>query len=404
MNQRPQLPYCRHRGGQLDVDRWQCHSPRLVVPQTGVHAEHCLRRCPYADTAVAGERAAAQWRASSPGVRFVRRTHQTIGNGVHRSGWPYAFRSLQPLSQEGGVLLDDFVEQTFCYQTRPEAYREPWVGIFHHPPDMPSFANRIEMLSHLFQRPVWQRSEASLRGAIALSEHLAAYLREALHVPVAVVRHPSEVPDVVWDEAAYLDNLDRSLVQLGWYLRNTRAIFQVPPLVSHRKLRVWPTFPWVQDYDRTVRDYWAQRAQRIESGEVTQIQLLDTQRYDQLLARHVVLTELFAASANNVVIECIARCTPIVVNRHPAVTEYLGTDYPLYFDRIEEVPQLLQTERVIDAHRYLRNLDRSWLAGDAFRRDIQRAVHSFMPSASHAPATGCTRPPSLATSSNTPVS
>ena len=51
-------------------------------------------------------------------------------------------------------------------------------------------------------------------------------------------------------------------------------------------------------------------------------------RYDCLLPENVMAIELFDASANNVVVECIARNTPIIVNRHPAVVEYLTADYP----------------------------------------------------------------------------
>jgi hypothetical protein len=93
-------------------------------------------------------------------------------------------------------------------------------------------------------------------------------------------------------------------------------------------------------------------------------------RYDCLLAENVVAIELFDASANNVVVECIARNTPIIVNRHPAVVEYLTADYPLYFTDLSEIPELLAIDRVVAAHEYLAALDKPWLDGRFFRESV----------------------------------
>ena len=76
------------------------------------------------------------------GARFVRTLNHVIGQGTHRSGWPYAIAALQPLADPEGVLLDDFIEQTFVYPSSVVGYSEPWVGIVHHPPNMPSFMFR----------------------------------------------------------------------------------------------------------------------------------------------------------------------------------------------------------------------------------------------------------------------
>ena len=93
-------------------------------------------------------------------------------------------------------------------------------------------------------------------------------------------------------------------------------------------------------------------------------------RYDCLLAENVVAIELFDSSANNVLVECIARNTPIIVNRHPAVVEYLTDGYPLYFSDPSEIPELLTMDRVVAAHEYLAGLDKSWLDGVSFRESV----------------------------------
>jgi hypothetical protein len=89
---------------------------------------------------------------------------------------------------------------------------------------------------------------------------------------------------------------------------------------------------------------------------------------------------MFCASASNVVVECIARSTPLIVDRLPSVREYLGPDYPLYLDSVaSDLPSFV--EQVRDAHLYLRDLDKSWLSYDAFQRDFVKQLSAVAPSA-----------------------
>lgn len=319
---------------------------------------------------------------STTGLRFVRQLDQVIGAGQHRSGWPYAVGCLRPLAAEQGILFDDFVEHRFCYNDTAAPHREPWIGVFHHPPNLPSFASENEKLPVMFEKRVWKESQRFLQGAIALSQYLADYLSATLHVPTLVVRHPSEIPRRTWSEAAYQSSSSKWLLQVGWYLRNTRAIYHVPPLSGHRKLRLWPPprppLHWVRDYDERVIQYWRSNGERGEWNDVTNYPLVSPERYDELLATHVILTEVFDASANNVVIECIVRNTPLVVNRHPAVIEYLGAAYPLYFDKPHEIPELLLPDRILAAHHYLSRLDKSPFQGEVFQESIAAAVRTIM--------------------------
>ncbi len=306
------------------------------------------------------------------GARFVRTLNQVIGLGQHRSGWPYAIASLQPLAQERGILLDDFIEQTFVYPASPRAHREPWVGIVHHPPNMPSFMYRAHSLPAIFHGDAWKQSRPLLVGVIALSEYLASYLADTLDVAAFAVKHPTEVPEIRWSPNRYERNRDKQLIQVGWYLKNTRLLYQVPKLRDHAKLRLLAGDQRGRGYDWRVAHYWREVGGRpeVQSEGVRDHGRVTAYRYDCLLAENVVAIELFDASANNVVVECIARNTPILVNRHPAVVEYLTAGYPLYFTDPSEIPELLAMDRIVAAHEYLAALDKSWLDGRFFGESV----------------------------------
>ncbi len=99
---------------------------------------------------------------------------------------------------------------------------------------------------------------------------------------------------------------------------------------------------------------------------VKTIETVDDQSYDQLLTKNIVFLDLIDASAVNTIIECVVRLTPIIINRIPATVEILGEDYPLFYDRIEDVPLLLSLAKISSAHTYLKHLPKDNLRLENF--------------------------------------
>ena len=107
-------------------------------------------------------------------------------------------------------------------------------------------------------------------------------------------------------------------------------------------------------------------------GEIDIRHWVSSKDYDDLFARNLVFLDLLDASANNVVVEAIVRHTPVVVNRLPAVVEYLGPDYPLYFDLPEQVEELLDLGAIRAAHEYLVELDKTDLTIERFQSGVAK--------------------------------
>ena len=108
------------------------------------------------------------------------------------------------------------------------------------------------------------------------------------------------------------------------------------------------------------------------------IQHVDNTQYDELLSKYVVFIKLYDASAVNTLIECIVRNTPIIVNKLPAIVEYLGNDYPLYYNNIDEVPALLKhnifNNKIKNAHNYLKTMNKNFLHIDNFIKNLRRII------------------------------
>lgn len=103
---------------------------------------------------------------------------------------------------------------------------------------------------------------------------------------------------------------------------------------------------------------------------VTVIDNLDNSQYDKLLTNHVVFLNLVDAAAVNTIIECIVRNTPVIVNRLPATVEYLGKDYPLFYDKFVEL-ETLDYKLIQKAHTYLTKMDKSKFMIETFIRQFE---------------------------------
>lgn len=306
-------------------------------------------------------------------IKLVRKYNDVIGVGFHRSGWPYVFKWLTTISSNKGILFDDFIEQNFCYRDKPLVYKEPWIGVFHHPPTIPYFGNQRESLTYVFQTKEFKQSAKHLKLAIALSEHLAKFLRKHLNCPVIVIKHPAATDVPQWSIEKYRNNKNKKLIQVGYYLRNTQLISQIPTS-NFSKVRLWIRKNWVEEFDRKIQKYWAVTKLRKSYGGFTNDTFVPPSQYDKLLTENIVVMEVFDASASNGILDCITRNTPIIINKHPAVVEYLGEDYPLYFKDPKDIPQIaLKAE---EAHKYLVNMDKSWLDVESFIKEILEKVLS----------------------------
>ena len=325
--------------------------------------------CTFAGTAEpqAIKQTVREWvqEASQPAGEFRLLERHAQGLGRHRAGWPAVVDQLRSAAC-GGILLDDFVEQSFLYQTGDcKAHDEPWIGILHHPPETPDWLSHSQFDRLLLSEP-WRDSLRNLRGLVCLSDHLAADVRQRLsHVPVTVIRHPTPTDVVQWQGG-------NTLLQVGHTFRNTRLIHQFPPCDGWQKMRLLRTDDWVLKHDQNCMS----RAVRpvVDTAVVELGRQLDHE-YDRLLSESVVVCEVLAASANNVIVECIARAVPIAVNRHPAVLEYLGETYPLYYDDPRDIPGLLTDSKLQETHAHLKELQLAhWLQVSTFVEQVAMFV------------------------------
>jgi hypothetical protein len=290
------------------------------------------------------------WNVAGGCLQLVSRP--AIGSGSHRSGWPCVVDALRQFETGTGLLLDDFTEATLYIKSKTKTCHSPWVGIFHHPVNVfsPLPGEQATLLRRQFSGRARRRDAIrQLRGAVALSSEGVRELRNCLKIPVLEILHPTEHEVIHWQPQSLAS--PRRIVQAGYFLRNTRVIYQIDA-PGWKRVRLCHGRKRQHRRDLALRANLP-RAEFYLPAVESRTYVGNTE-YDELLSTSVVITEMFGAAANNVVVECIARGTPLLVNRLPAIEEYLGREYPLFFEDVRDVGKLLNDKLLLETHHYLR--------------------------------------------------
>ncbi|BBO26352.1 hypothetical protein AltI4_07400 [Alteromonas sp. I4] len=278
--------------------------------------------------------------------------------GSHRSGWSYAVEQLKQLHEPSGPELVSFIEKKFIYGDKVgernnqfQNMETGWIGFLHVPVNVPVWFQGNMSPSVLLQDPDFQASLKSCAGIFTLASPLTEWLSERVDIPVSTVLHPSENVDTKFSKARFQSSRKKKVIQLGWWLRKLHAIEQLPVDPEFfSKHTVGISKPFQQKsllVEQTIFGYKP-------SGAVEHIGFLDNQEYDNLLAESVVFIDFYDTAANNAIIECIARGVPILCPPVKAVVDYLGEDYPLYYQSYSEAASMIADNQLLwQASEYL---------------------------------------------------
>jgi hypothetical protein len=287
----------------------------------------------------------------------------------HRSGWAYALQLLEPYKDDAGVLFDGVVDLSFAkgidkpVGSQSVPYKEDWIGFVHSAPKKCPFWRDYATFETISITAAFLDSLENCRGLFTLSEHSADYVREKLKnaVKVQSLKHPTEFPNKTFDFEKFL--AEKKIVHVGTWLRRIMSFFDLKvPDFEKILLKNPATLGYLED------EIKYHRRSEFRINDVEFREHLPDVEYDNLLSESIVFIHLCDASATNTIVECVARNTPIAVNRIDPVVEYLGEDYPLYYTCIEEVQSKLRDVHTIyGAHEYLKTFEgKKELTGEYF--------------------------------------
>lgn len=331
--------------------------PRLAAARQGLRKAKKLLRRVFAPPGPAG-RSRSRSQPAQPGApgKVNLADQLKLFYGPHRSGWSYAVRSLGDLHNPAGVRLDAFIERTFAWRSHEaKSHEQPWLGFIHIPPAVPDWFQGHQANEAIFRSAAWGRSAPHCLGLFTLSLYHRRALEKVLEIPVNNLLFPTETPEVKWSWEKFSANREKKIIQVGWWLRRIHSIFQLPAGDYRKIFLKVDYFNW-DDLIRKERELLIRegtfRDEMYDSART--VTYLPGGKYDRLLAENLVFIHLYDSSANNTIIECIVRNTPLLVNPLESVREYLGDEYPFYFSTLEEAAQkAADLDLVWRTHQYL---------------------------------------------------
>jgi polysaccharide pyruvyl transferase WcaK-like protein len=108
--------------------------------------------------------------------------------------------------------------------------------------------------------------------------------------------------------------------------------------------------------------------------DIKVIKYLENNDYDLFLMKNIVFINLIDASAVNTIIECIVRNTPIFVNRLPATEEALGRSYPLFYNEISDVTNMLNINKITEGYNYLCKMNKDKFKIETFINELKQIL------------------------------
>lgn len=228
-----------------------------------------------------------------------------------------------------------------------------WVGIIHDPED----TNKYYGNKNLFKNENFLKSLLYCKGLFCMSINLKKFIINTLkpNFFVELLYHPISQKNLKEFDMKLYKN-DKNIIQIGNWLRRTYSIFKVKTKINKEIL------PY-NDRTKNELNYFLKKDKILlnleEKNSVTKISPLSDNEYNKLFSNKIIFLNLYSSTANNVIMECIKSNNPIIINKLDSVVYYLGDNYPLYYNNLSEVTNILENDDLIlKGHNYLKNMNK----------------------------------------------
>jgi hypothetical protein len=307
----------------------------------------------------------------------------------HRGGWKSVIQNLITNKLVITNITPNSIKFVDCIESRFSSWSgnntlmsENWVGMFHYSPDLPVFIK--DDLSYIANNNNVVRSLAYCKGIIVLSNNSLNKLRQNpiyKNIKTIALKHPIESIDIKFTMDKFMANTNKCLIQLGLQDRITSTIY----MINSKYNKLWlPSRDTALNYlkhEAHVLNIVPQITEILISNKVDIKYIENHADFDNMLQTNIVIIPLFGASANNSVLEIIEMNIPAFVSRLPATEEYLGKEYPLFYNNISEVETIINDDdkllsKINEGYKYLSNMDKTQFSYDYFNRELYKFYSS----------------------------
>jgi hypothetical protein len=195
------------------------------------------------------------------------------------------------------------------------------------------------------------------QGIITFSKYISDWLSDKFspNIPITNFTLPVSPPRSRFSYNDFISNPEKSLVQMGF--SGSRMCFIGTIQTSlYKKLWLCENADIMKLLVAESKFHSTTAQICSDMSDVTLLTTINDEIYDIVLSNNIVVVKFEDVGASNILVKSIIRHTPILVNRHPAVIEYLGQGYPLYYDTLDEAINKVHDMDILKrAYVYLRD-------------------------------------------------
>ena len=320
-------------------------------------------------------------------LNFIR--ERTFREEIHRAGWNWVTRNLVKKfhDKKADILVDEFIERTFDWDytfnnDKPQVlphHKRDWIGFIHNPIIIPKPFDIKQSPVNMCSRLPFLLALRNCKGMFTLSDDLEESIRYLFmqygfdNVPIETLLHPTPLDVEEFKINEFFR--DPQVTCIGYWLRNFEPYWLLDTNMTKNVLL--GRLPYAHriyklQYNEFIRK--SMYTNEKMKGHVIAHKHLENQEFDKFLTNTVAFLNLIDTSANNGITDCISRNIPLLINCHPAAVQYLGDDYPFYYNSLETANKKINDfELIKETHTYLKNMDKSRLDINTFIREFEES-------------------------------
>lgn len=254
-----------------------------------------------------------------------------IGHG-HRYGWLYVIQEISSL--ETKYLCVDYIDRVFGWNCKNYIIDNEWFGFWHNPPNIPLWLDYNYTPSYIIKNQIFKKNSKKCKFIIVFSNYLKKYLENKSEIPIYNLYHPIPYVNIKWSYNLWLKK--KQFILVGWWLRKCCLFFSIRVPKDWNKIWLYSDFYAFK--------YFRKEYKELYNGfilDIPKLSCLSKKDYDLCLISSIGFLFVYDTSVNNTLLEFIAYGTPFICNKHPSFVEYLGNDYPLYAENLNDINNII---------------------------------------------------------------
>lgn len=255
---------------------------------------------------------------------------------THFYGWKKIMNQINKINNKNYNLIVDNVEDYFLNKKSP-VIKKSWLGFIHLPLDIP---DKLVFYYHFFNTLIKNKNfNESLQeciGLISFSYKICYKLHQIFpEIDIYYLKHPITIPKEILKNFSDNNNfnfLDKNeLLFLGQHLRRNYLMFN---FVDDFEVK-W--LPGLKDNNLKMKIKVVNHECNLNKikPDWNKIKIIYEEKdedYISQLKTHLVIITTYCSNANNAILDIISLKIPALVEYNKSISEYLGEDYPGYFN------------------------------------------------------------------------